>query len=325
LEKNGKKWSSLKMNIVFFGTPEYVLPVVEELNKKFKNRDGSSPIAAVVTQPPKPIGRKQIKTYSAVDNWAHKRGILVFYEPQDLLAAGGIGLELGVIADYGKIISRQVIDAFPRGILNIHFSSLPRFRGASPVQAALVNGDAQIGITIFKIDEDLDHGPILSQFEENVSEEETYGELKSRLFPLAARVLCELLPAYVSGKIKLKTQKHSDATYTRQIVKKDGFIPAKYINLAQQGKVARQKWQIDFIKDLELVPNAQNLYNFIRAMAPWPGAWTNVKIGGMDKRLKILKVSKEGEKLILEQVQLEGKNPVSWIQFGQAYKEAVFE
>ena len=314
------------MKFVFFGTPDYVLPVLESLIKKFKNKDRSSPILAVVTQPPKPVGRKQIKMYSPVDNWAHTKRIPIFYEPEDLLANHPNDFELGIIADYGRIISKPVIDAFPRGILNIHFSSLPAFRGASPVQAAIVSGLSEIGISIFKIDEGLDHGPIVSQFREDISPQETYGALKRRLFPVSAEVLCELLPSYISGKIKLKPQDHSNATYTQLITKKDGFIPPKYIDGAIKGEAcAKEKWQFAFIKDFSLSPTPDNLYNFIRAMDPWPSAWTNIKIGKFSKRLKILKAHTDGSKLVLELVQLEGKNPVAWEQFNQAYKEATFE
>ena len=313
------------MKIVFFGTPEYVQPVLVSLNKKVKNKDGTSAIVAVVTQPPKPVGRKQLKTYSPVDNWAHKKEIPAFYDPEELLSSKKGVFELGVIADYGKIISKRVIGAFPRGILNIHFSSLPSFRGASPVQAAIINGDKEIGISIFKIDEGLDHGPIVSQFKEAISPQETYGGLKRRLFPIATDVLCELLPAYISGKIKLRPQEHSDATYTRLITRKDGFVPPKYVGQALEEKVpAEEKWRIEFIKDFSLKPTADNLYNFIRAMDPWPNAWTNIKIGKASKRLKILKAYTDGEKLVLDSVQLEGKNPVSWEQFRAAYKEATF-
>jgi len=314
------------MKIVFFGTPEYVLPVIESLNKTFKNKDGSSPIVAVVTQPPKPVGRNQIKTYSPVDAWAHKRKIPIFYEPEDLLAIQKNDYELGIIADYGKIISRRVIDTFLRGILNIHFSTLPLYRGASPVQAAIIGGDKEIGVSIFKIDEGLDQGPMVSQFKESISPQETYGELKRRLFPTAAEVLCELLPAYISGKIKLKPQDDSGATYTRLITKRDGFIPPEYIGQALEGKApSKEEWQIGFMKDFSFSPSSDNLYNFIRAMDPWPCAWTNIKIGKGLKRLKILKAQADGPRLVLEMVQLEAKNPVSWEQFNQAYKEATFE
>ena len=314
------------MKIVFFGTPEYVLPVLDSLNKKFKGKDVNSPIVGVVTQPPKPVGRKQIKTFSPVDNWAHKRKIPVFYKPEDLLSSPKDFFELGIIADFGKIIPKSVIDAFPRGILNIHFSSLPSFRGASPVQAAIISGDKEIGVSIFKIDEELDHGPIASQFKEPISNQETYGVLKGRLFPIAANVLCELLPAYISGKIKLKPQEHLAATFTRLITKKDGFIPPKYVAEVIKGKSSsEEKWQIDFMRDFSFSPSPYNLCNFIRAMDPWPCAWTDIKIGKSVKRLKILTAHIDGEKLALDLVQLEGKNPVSWEQFSRAYKEATFE
>src|SRR5437879_3001617 len=109
--------------IIFFGTPEYVIPVLESLHKHYK-------IVGVVTQPPKLVGRKQIRTFSHVDNWAHKHKIPVITSLSEVLPEA----KLGVVASYGKIIPKSVIDHFGSGILNIHPSLLPKYRGASPIQ-----------------------------------------------------------------------------------------------------------------------------------------------------------------------------------------------
>ncbi len=212
------------MKIVFFGTPDYVLPIVNEVHKKFSSKNGESGIVAVVTQKPKPTGRKQFITYSAVDTWAYKRKIPVFYSPSDLIPKK-VDADLGVLAAYGEIIPKLVIDRLKFGILNVHPSLLPSFRGASPVQAAIVSGLAQTGVTIIKLDEKLDHGPIVSQFTEEIFENDTTETLRNRLFERSGEVVTALVPAYVANKIKLKEQNHKEATFTTQITKEDGFIP----------------------------------------------------------------------------------------------------
>ena len=312
------------MKIVFFGTPDYVLPVLVKIHKSFVSGPGKSPIVAVVTQSPKPMGRKQILTYTPIDKWAHEHKINTYYNPEDLLKEK-VKFDLGIIADYGKIISKKVIGLFANGILNIHFSMLPKYRGASPVQAAILSGDEEIGVTIFKIDELLDHGPILSQFTEEILPPDTWGSLKIRLFERAKEVLIELIDPYLRGKIKLREQNHGEATYTTLVKKEHGFIPPNYLKYALEGKSLKEDWKIGFIKDFSLAPSPSSLEKFIRALDPWPQAWTNVTIGKGTKRLKMIKSHLEEEKLVLDEVQLEGKNPVSWKKFKMGYPKVAFE
>src|SRR3989344_3520100 len=176
------------MKIIFFGTPAYVITIVDTLHKTFKARAGESPITAVVTQNPKPVGRKQILEYSPVDTWAYKKGVPKFFNPRDILK-NKINADMGVLASYGTIIPSEVINHFPYGIINIHFSLLPELRGAAPIPATLILGKKEAGVTIFKIDEILDHGPILSQFREEIHPEDTTGILMVRLFERSAEVL----------------------------------------------------------------------------------------------------------------------------------------
>lgn len=280
------------MKIVFFGTPDYALPVLTAIHKKFVTGPGKSPIAAVVTQSPKPTGRRQILTYSPIDKWAHDHKIPIFYSSRELLDAN-LDIELGVLASYGEIIKKEVIDLFPKGILVIHPSLLPKYRGASPVPAAIKNGDGKTGVSIIKMDEKMDHGPIVSQFKEEIYRTDTTEALKKRLFERSAEVLVELLEPYTKGKVIPKTQDETEATYTKILTRADGFIDLK-----------------------EMDGNASE--RFIRAMSPWPGAWTLLP---NQKRLKLLKAHVEGDKLVLDEVQLEGKNPVSWKQFKEAYPD----
>jgi methionyl-tRNA formyltransferase len=316
------------MKIVFFGTPDYVLPILDSLHKTFRNKTGESPISAVVTQKPRPTGRKQILTYSPVDTWARKKKVPVFYDSYDLIK-NKVQAELGIIASFGQIIPKNVISHFPYGILNIHFSLLPKLRGAAPVEATIVMGEREAGVSIFAIDEFLDHGPIISQFTEEIRDDDTSKSLRLRLFKRTKEVLLTLLPAYLKGQITPREQDHKSATFTTLVKKADGFIPPKYLARAiEQGSELRKvrnlpKWKIPFIKDYSLKPDPYNLDRFIRAMQPWPQAWTYVHLGKRHevkgKRLKILKAHVEDEKFVPDEVQLEGKSPVSWKQFRQGY------
>lgn len=326
------------MRIVFFGTPDYVLPVLTSLHKTFKGKSTDSPIAAVVTQKPRPAGRKQTLAYSPIDTWAHKKNVPKYYHGNDLLE-NKLKADVGILASYGAIIPKKVINIFPYGILNIHLSLLPKFRGASPVRATLVTGD-ESGVTIIKIDEKLDHGPIISQFQEKVKAQDTTDSLRARLFSKSAEVIKILLPAYLKGKITLKEQDHKSATFTTLVKKADGFIPPKYLRVALKGEKIKGEWKIPFIKNYSLNPTPYTLERFIRAMQPWPVSWTYVQLNAKlktqnSKRLKILKAHLEpfqatsyklpAAKLVLDGVQLEGKNPVSWKQFQEGYATVMFE
>ena len=312
------------MRIVFFGTPDYVLPVLGKLHKTFKTDKIVSPIVGVVTQSPKPTGRKQIVTYSSVDAWAHQRKIPVYYDAFALLK-DSVKADIGVIAAYGSLLPESLVSYFPHGILVVHPSLLPQFRWGSPVQAAIATGINPTGVSIIKMDAKFDHGPIISQFEEEVTTEDTTGSLRARLFERSADVLAELIEPFVQGKITPKKQDEREASFARTIKKEDGFIPPEVLKLALDGKESKDKRPIAFIKDFETEPNAESLNRFIRAMNPWPCAWTMVKgIGLEEKRLKIISGSVENGKLILDQVQLEAKEPVDWNEFMRGYPNASF-
>lgn len=318
------------MRIIFFGTPDYVVPILNLIHKKFKDRYGKSGVIAVVTQKPKPAGREKKMTYSAVDTWAYKRDIPVIYEFSKIPPA-----DLGVLAAYGEIIPELVIRNLKFGILNVHPSLLPKYRGASPIQAAIASGDIVTGVTIINIDEQLDHGPIVSQFSESISAQDTLETLRQRLFIRSAEVLAALLPAYTQNKIKFRVQDHKEATYTTLVKKEHGFIPSNHLSGALKGVSFKGNWKIPFIKDFSLTPNPINLNNFIRALTPWPTAWTEVKLKVESDKLKVMRLkilrahtqplSSNRHTLILDEVQLEGKGPVSWEEFKRGYPNATLE
>ena len=300
------------MKIVFFGTPDYVLPILKELNSRYE-------IAAVVTQEPKPTGRKKIIIRSPVDNWAYKRKILVIYDLKKVPQ-----FDLGVLAAYGKIIPKSAIFNSKFGILNIHPSLLPKYRGASPVQATIWTGDIEAGVTIIKIDELLDHDPIVSQFKEEISPSDTLETLRAKLFERASEVLIELIEPYLQGKIKTREQNHKEATSSTLVKKEHGFVPPKYLEAALKGKSLEETWSIPFIKDYSLHPTPYTLNCFIRAMDPWPRAWSLVNVNKKRLRIKIIKAHLEEKKLVLDEVQLEGKNPISWKEFLAGYPAIAF-
>lgn len=280
------------MKIIFFGTPDYVLPVLDALYKEYRTVKEKG-IVAVVTQPPKPSGREKKLEYSAVDTWAYKKGVEIHHDYENLPEA-----ELGVVASFGKIIPESVIKHFKYGILNIHPSLLPKYRGASPIQTAIAEGETITGLTIIRMDEKMDHGPIVSSFKEEILPTDTNETLRTKLFERSADFLIGLISSYIGGKIKPKTQNHIEATFTKLIKKEDGFVENIFEDPAKTERL-------------------------LRAYRPWPGVWTKVNVNGTEKRLKILSAYLDGGRLVLEKVQLEGKKPVSGEEFEKAYPGAL--
>ncbi|MEK7521660.1 MAG: methionyl-tRNA formyltransferase [Patescibacteria group bacterium] len=321
--------------VIFFGTPNYVLPVPKAL------KSAGFDLVATVTQPPKPVGRKQILTPSSVAIWSKENNILnIDGEPEEIIAPlKELGAEVGVLAAYGRILPGELLSLFPKGIVNIHPSLLPRWRGPAPVEAIILSSDTP-GITFIKLDEEMDHGPILKQTEETLDENATKDGAINYLFKKAAGYLPNLLVNYLSGKTQTTEQKHNKATFTKLLKKQDGFIPSKILELASQvydPERSRRddlpiRWMRKSIKKGDVFsfePTPQFLERFIRALSPWPGAWTNIQLVTshelrVTKRLKILKAHVEEEKLTLDQVQLEGKSPVEWNQFKRSQPRLEF-
>ncbi|MDO8503507.1 MAG: methionyl-tRNA formyltransferase [bacterium] len=302
--------------MIFFGTPEYVIPVIDALLKRHE-------ILAVVTQPPKPVGRKQIPTPSPVARWAQQHKIQVLTDLKNLPPA-----DIGILAAYGELVPEETIEHFPHGILNIHPSLLPKYRGASPIQGGIAAGENQTGVTIIKLDIELDHGPILAQFTESIKPDDTTGSLRERLFGKSADVLPAILLDYLEGNLTPREQDHKKATYTKIIEKENGFIPGKSIEAALRGEIINEPFPIPFIENPTLHPSPATFHNFIRALSPWPCTWTQVQLTSHQvsklARLKILKAHIEDQKLVLDEVQIEGKNPVNWQQFVAGYPEFQF-
>ncbi len=281
------------MKIVFMGTPEFSVAILEALiNSNYE-------VAAVITNPDAPIGRKQILTPSPVKQLiANGKWPIEVFQPatkSELLAIShkllAIKPDLAIVAAYGKIIPKNILDIPRYGTINVHPSLLPKYRGASPIQNAILNGDKETGITIMKVDEEMDHGNIISNLKTQISKVDTYDSLSQKLAISGAELLIKVIPDYISGKIKPVEQKHTEATYTKIIKKEDG--------------------KIDWSK------SAEEIERMIRAFYPWPTAWTvwNGKI------LKILEAEVHGSNLAIKKLQLEGGKILSIKEFLNGHKD----
>ncbi len=275
-----------RVKVIFFGTPDYVIPVLETLHKNFK-------LVAVVTQPPKLVGRTQVKTFTHVDNWSYKRKDIKILRELDIKEFPKA--DLGIVASYGKIIPQNIISHFKYGILNIHPSLLPKYRGASPIQSQIIDGVLETGVTVIKMDAKMDHGPILSSLRDEIEPQDTNETLRKRLFERSAQFLVELIPNYVSQKVKPKIQKEEEATFTKIIDRENG--------------------QVDFGKD-----DPKLIERKFRALQPWPGIYSIID----GKRIKILGLHLDGDNLALDKVQLEGKKAVSFEEFRRGYPQMKF-
>ena len=282
----------LTTKYVFFGTPQFAAIILEKLINS-----GFIP-EAVVCNPDKPVGRKKIITPPPTKLLAVKYNILVL-QPEVLSISNFqfsiSNFDFFIVASYAKIIPKEILEIPRLGAIGVHPSLLPKYRGSSPIQTAILKGDAKTGVTLFLMDEKIDHGPILSQSEIQISQSETYTSLHDKLAELGAELLIDFLKKYENirkdEKIEGMPQDESQATYTKKFSNKDAYIEPLDLEKAQNegGEIAIQ---ID---------------RKIRGLNPEPGTWT-IKNG---KRVKILEaILTVGNKLKLKKIQFEGKKPI---------------
>lgn len=235
------------MSIVFIGTPEFAVPSLRAL------AEAGFEIATVVTQPDRPAGRGKHLKPPPVKLAAEELGLPVLQPPTlrdaDVIAQlRALGAEVFVAVAYGQILRPEVLDIPPRGVLNVHPSLLPRWRGASPIAGAILGGDEETGVTIMLMDAGMDSGPILSQQRVPISPDDTTGTLTESLAALGASLLAETLPRWVAGEIDPQPQDASRASVTRLTRKEDAAID----------------WSLPAIE----------VWRRVRAYNPWPGAHT---------------------------------------------------
>ena len=296
------------------GTPDFAVPVLSRLIDEMHD------IAAVYSQPDRPSGRGRKLVPTPTKRFAGERGIEV-RQPKSLrseaecAALASLSPDVVIVAAYGLLLPPDALEIPSLGCLNIHPSPLPRYRGPSPVVSAILNGDAETGVTIMKLDEGMDSGPLIEQERVSIDEKETAPELTQRLFHLGADLLVDTLPRWSSGEVQASPQDESRATFTSLIKKEDGEID----------------WNVD----------AERIARMVRAYEPWPGTFTHWD----GKLLKILEATwmagdarpsrviglddgrigiGTGEGLLaVSRLQIEGRRPSDAQDFVRGYPEFV--
>lgn len=276
------------LKIIFFGTPQFVAPILSILEENFN-------LLGIVTAPDKKVGRKQLLTPSPVkilyqnslfNPKKHPSGALILtpekFTPLVAQQLTVLKPDLCVVAAFGKIIPENILNIPKFGAINIHPSLLPKYRGPSPIQSAILNGAKVSGISIIKMDKEMDHGPIIYAEEFSLSSVDTFETLSTKMFLRSAEILLKIIPAFVGGKLKLESQIDNQATFCKMIKKEDGYF------------------------EIDNPPLPEKLNRIIRAYYPWPTAWTKWQN-------KIIKLYSNN------MIQMEGKKPVKLEDFLRGY------
>ena len=290
------------INFAFFGTDEFSVDVLNSLKKEWFLPK------LINTVPDKPKGRKMIMTPPPAKLWATENNILC-KQPATLKQVLPDGsnnpiynifnatYDLFIVASYGKIIPQPILDLPQHGTLNVHPSLLPKYRGASPLESAILSGDTETGVSIMLLDAEMDHGPILDIKKLTLTGQEYFEDLRHSTAVIGGEMLSELIPLWIERKIEAKTQDHTKATFTKKIEKEDGLI------------------NFDFIHAVPSVEQSKNFYRQIRALTPWPGAYFFVNKNEQQIRI-VIKTAKLTDKgLVIERVTPEGKTEMAWEDF----------
>ncbi len=252
------------MKFSFWGTSNFSISILNEL---IKNNLIPS---LIVTFSPKAYGRKKLLKTNIVEDLAKLHNIEIIYADTldnqtlyDTLKAKKI--DVSIVASFGKIIPKNILKVFPFGLINVHPSLLPKYRGPSPIQGAILNNETITGTSIFILDEQMDHGPILGQISTQILLDDDYNSLKEKLTLLGSKLIVNLLPQYVNRSISIKPQEEYLATYTK--------------------KFTFETCHIDWDQP------TQTVYNFIRALAHEPGVFSYYEKNDKKIILKILKAN----------------------------------
>lgn len=267
-----------EVKFVFWGTPDVAEGTLEILKE-----NGYLP-TLIITAPDRPAGRKMILTPPPVKVWAEKNNI-PFIQPEKIKEIDTEkikNLDLSIVVAYGKILPEELINAPKLGSINIHYSLLPKYRGASPVESAILNGDAETGVTIQQMEFKMDTGPILAVEKTEIGGSEKAPELRKRLIEIGGKLLVKTLPDIFTGNISSNPQDESSATYCTKIKKEDGQI------------------------DLDSEPVAN--YNRFRAYAHWPRTFFFKE----NKRYIITDATLENNKFVIKKVIPENGKEIEW-------------
>jgi methionyl-tRNA formyltransferase len=252
------------MRIIFMGTPDFSVPTLTEIVSS------GHEVVAVYTRAPKPAGRGQEERKSPVHLAAEGFGVPVF-TPRSLkgeaeqLVFASHGADLGVVVAYGLLLPKPILDAPELGCLNLHGSLLPRWRGAAPIQRAVMAGDKQTGVMVMQMDEGLDTGPVALGEVIPIGPDMTAGELHDAMMRVGADLMGRALAALERGSLDFMPQSENNAVYAKKIEKAEA--------------------RIDWTRP------AQDVHNHIRGLSPFPGAWFELELGGKPVRIKALRSS----------------------------------
>jgi len=271
----------------FFGTPMLCIEILDALETA-----GFVP-AAVVTMPDRAKGRGMEMSETPVAAWARERGIEVL-KPEKLdtdfvTDFTARGIQSAVVVAYGKIIPQTLLDAIPHGMYNIHYSLLPRWRGATPVESAILAGDSETGVAIQRMVFKLDAGPVVALEKTAIGNDETTLELRGRLNSMASRMLITLMPAILVGTAPAHEQDETQMTHAGKMSKEDGLL-----DLADDGIVNYRKF---------------------RAYIGWPGTYAYFERGGKKVRGIIVKAHLESSKFVIDTIKPEGKGAMPYGDF----------
>ncbi|MBI4085908.1 MAG: methionyl-tRNA formyltransferase [Candidatus Liptonbacteria bacterium] len=283
----------LDSKFVFFGTPEFAAVILQKLIGC-----GFIP-TAVVCNPDRPVGRKKIimpppvKQIVKNGKLENKIEILQPENPSSLVSHFlSLKPDFFIVAAYAQILPQKLIDVPRLGVIGAHPSLLPKYRGASPIQSAILSGDEETGVTLYLLDDKMDHGPILARRELKNHESRimNYESLMRMLAKTGGELLVETLPKFLNKEIAPQTQNESKATYTKKFERKDAFVEPEDLLKAEAGTAPEKAIEIE---------------RKIRAFNPEPGAWTILK----GKQVKLLESELVAGKLKLKQIQIEGEKP----------------
>ncbi|WP_019219187.1 methionyl-tRNA formyltransferase [Bartonella florencae] len=252
----------MALRLSFMGTPSFSVPILNAL------LDAGHDVVAVYSQPPRPAGRRGLKLVpSPVQNAAEEKSIPVF-TPQTLKTTeqqaqfAALRVDAAIVVAYGLLLPKAILETPRFGCFNAHASLLPRWRGAAPLQRAIMAGDEETGMMIMKMDEGLDTGPIALSRSLPITDTTTTDKLSNKLSYIGAELMIEVLSALEKGQLQLTPQSAEGITYA--------------------AKIKKEETRIDWTKSAEFI------HRYIRALSPFPGCWCNMNIAGQEERVKIL-------------------------------------
>ncbi len=308
-----------KLSLAYFGSSSFSADFLEKIIN-----DKSQPfeVKFVVTQPDKPVGRKQILTPTPVALIA-KRYNINTNSGQAPLAQ----VDLALVYAFGEIIPAKLLNLPRFGFWNIHPSFLPKYRGPSPIAYPLILGEAETGVTIIKLDKQLDHGPIVAQAKLLIMSTDKRPDLEKKLTDLGFEMLKKEIKKLENGNLQLTDQNDKNATYTRLLTKQDGYVTIETLRKSMRNDPLTVEELPHIIRDYikknpksKFQTSKQIIHNLFRGLKPWPGIWTMVNINNQQKRLKITDLELVNNKLVINKVQLEGKREAYFDQFNSFYK-----